>query len=217
MLAFGLRPHRYPLAGLRRAAHHRGPGCVYRTARRPDFLGGLPERHETGHFAEYRLPGAGALLYLGIHTGLQIWSTGIFGACYMALGVLLGALFVVTVICLPPVLSRFEGGAVTILRLAVYFSGRKLLRTALFAVLLALMFLAVDFFPLLLLVLPAVYADLFRGPIGRDMTRYIRENGLEEAVEPQPPQPEQEESALGALEWDRVLSGKAEEEVHGQH
>ncbi len=159
----------------------------------------------------------GALLYLGIHTGLQIWSTGIFGACYMALGVLLGALFVVTVICLPPVLSRFEGGAVTILRLAVYFSGRKLLRTALFAVLLALMFLAVDFFPLLLLVLPAVYADLFRGPIGRDMTRYIRENGLEEAAEPQPPQPEQEESALGALEWDRVLSGKAEEEAHGQH
>ena len=36
-------------------------------------------------------------------------------------------------------------------------------------------------------------------------------------VEPQPRQPEQEESALGALEWDRVLSGKAEEEVHGQH
>ena len=70
---------------------------------------------------------------------------------------------------------------------------------------------------LLLLVLPAVYADLFRGAIGRDMTRYIRENGLEEAVEPQPRQPEQEESALGALEWDRVLSGKAEEEVHGQH
>ena len=29
----------------------------------------------------------GVLLYLGIRTGLQIWSTGIFGACYMALGV----------------------------------------------------------------------------------------------------------------------------------
>lgn len=159
----------------------------------------------------------GALLYLGIRTGLQIWSTGIFGACYMALGVLLGVLFAVTVICLPPVLARFEGGAVTILRLAVYFSGRKLLRTALFAVLLALTFLAVDFFPLLLLVLPAVYADLFRGPIERDMTRYIRENGLEEVAEPQPRQPEQEESTLGALGWDRVLSGKAEEDVHGQH
>ena len=103
------------------------------------------------------------------------------------------------------------------MRLAVYFSGRKLLSTVFFSDLLGLMFLAVDFFPLLLLVLPAVYADLFRGPIGRDMTRYIRENGLEEAVEPQPPQPEQEESALGALEWDRVLSVKAEEEVHGQH
>ena len=67
LLAFGLRPHRYPLAGLRCTAHHRGPGCVYRTARRPDLLGGLPERHETGHPAEYRLPGAGGAAVPGYY------------------------------------------------------------------------------------------------------------------------------------------------------
>ena len=57
-------------------------------------------------------------------------------------------------------------------------------RSAWYVILLGLSIWFVDFFPLLLLVMPALYTDLIRGGMEKVMQAYIRDAGLEEeAVE----------------------------------
>ncbi len=155
----------------------------------------------------------GALICLGIYTGLQIWSAGIFGAAYMALGVLIGAVCVTTLIFIPPVLSRFEGGMSVVLRLSMYFAGKNLFRSLWYAALLALGIWAVDFFPLLLLVIPALYTDLIRGGVEKVMTQYIKDAGLEGGEEA-PSRREQQDDTPTALELERMLS-EDREDTHG--
>ena len=150
----------------------------------------------------------GALIAFGIYTGLQIWDAGIFGTVYMAAGVLIGFICLITLIYIAPTLSRFEGGMSVVLRLSMYFAMKNQFRSGWYAVLLGLSFWCVDFFPLLLLVMPALYTDLIRGGTEKVMTAYIREAGLEdmEAVETETAGETIED--VSPMEMDKLLGGK---------
>lgn len=157
----------------------------------------------------------GGLVAFGVYTGLQIWNVGIFGTVYMAAGVLIGFVCLTTLVYVPPALSRFEGNTGVILRLAMYFSMKNLLRSAWYVVLLALAFWVVDFFPLLLLVVPALYADLIRGGTEQVMTAYICEAGLADGeAESTDASAEEEPTEISALELDKMLCGETVNEQH---
>ena len=155
-----------------------------------------------------------ALVCFGIYTGTKIWSVGIFGTIYMAAGILVGIPLAAMLVFVPPVLARFEGGTSVIVRLAMYFSGKHLLRSVWYLLLLAAAVWSVEFFPLLLLVIPAVYMDLIRGGTEKIMNQYIRESGLEQEQEAAPEEAQGEEE-ISALSLDRMLDSSAGEDNHG--
>lgn len=150
----------------------------------------------------------GGLVVFGIYTGLQIWDAGMFGTVYMAAGVLIGFVCLTTLIYVAPALSRFEGGISVILRLSMYFSMKNQFRSAWFAVLLGLAFWSVDFFPLLLLVMPALYTDLIRGGVEKVMTGYIKAAGLEDAETSEQNDTAETIEDVSPLEMDKLLGGK---------
>lgn len=150
----------------------------------------------------------GALIAFGIYTGLQIWDAGIFGTVYMAAGVLIGFVCLTTLIYVAPALSRFEGGISVVLRLSMYFAMKNQFRSAWYAVLLALSFWCVDFFPLLLLVMPALYTDLIRGGTEKVMTAYIRDAGLEDAETAEAEAAAETIEDVSPLEMDKLLGGE---------
>lgn len=154
------------------------------------------------------------LVCFGIYTGTKIWSVGIFGTVYMAAGILVVIPLAAMLVFVPPVLARFEGGASVIVRLAMYFSGKHLLRSVWYLLLLAAAVWSVEFFPLLLLVIPAVYMDLIRGGTEKIMNQYIREAGLEDEQESVSEEAEgaQEPSALAL---DKLLDDSGGEGSHG--
>lgn len=150
----------------------------------------------------------GVLVAFGIYTGLQIWDVGLFGTIYMAAGVLICFLLLTTLVYVPPTLSRFEGSMSMVLRLSMYFAMKNQFRSAWFVILLGLSVWFVDFFPLLLLVAPALYTDLIRGGMEKVMQTYIRDVGLEEeAVEDAAVESEGMED-VSPLEMDKLLGEK---------
>ena len=153
----------------------------------------------------------GAFIAFGLYTGSKIWSAGVFGAGYMAAGVLIAAVLLPMLVYIPPVLSRFEGGMSIVIRLSLYFSGKNRIRGLWYVALLAAAIWLTDFFPLLLLILPALYTDLIRGGVEKAMAAYIRDAGLEDSQE-EAPETNPEGSDLSAAELDALLS---KEEDHG--
>lgn len=97
-----------------------------------------------------------------------------------------------------------------VLRLSLYFSGRNLIRSLWYAVLLAMGIWVVDFFPLLLLVVPTLYTDLIRGGVEKIMTQYIKDAFLLEEEET-PSRPDRQDDTPTALELERLLSGDEED------
>jgi len=152
----------------------------------------------------------GALVYFGIRVGMQIWSVGVFGAAYMAAGILIAVLCLTAVIYIAPALSRFEGNAGVIIRLAVYFSCRSLFRSIWYVVLLVLAVWAVEFFPLFLLVVPALYTDLIRNGVEKSMKKYIDDAGLIDAEEVEEELPAQAQE-FSSREMDKMLSEDEQE------
>ena len=177
-----------------------------------DFFNAFKGAWRPGWALSLLLAAMGGLLYLGIHSALQLWRTGVFGAIYMAVGVLIALVLLPMVIYIGPVLAKFEGSMNMVLRLSLYLSSKKLLQSIWFVILLALAVAAVDFFPLLLLIVPALYADLIRGGVNRRIREYMEANGL---TEPEEDAPEAEAAAreLSATELDKLLdeqSGESE-------
>lgn len=129
-----------------------------------------------------------ALIYLGIITGLQTWEENLFWAFYLAAGLLIAFLLLSALIFLGPVLSRFTAGAVVTLRLALYFSGQHIFRSIFYVFLLAVMVYLVSFFPLLLLIVPALYTDLIHGGVEKSMEKFITSSQLEETHGSEPKQ-----------------------------
>ena len=171
-----------------------------------DFFTAFKDAWKPGWVLSLLLAAMGGLLYLGIHSALQLWRSGVFGAAYMAAGVLIALVLAPMVIYVAPVLAKFEGGVNMVLRLSLYLSSRKLLQSLWFVVLLAAAVAAIDFFPLLLLIVPALYVDLIRGGVNRRIRDYMEANDLhdpeDEAEEAVPPAQE-----LGATEVERMLNG----------
>ena len=126
---------------------------------------------------------AGLFIAEGLWTGYQIWRISIWGMLYMILGVLITFVVVTAFIHVPPVLSRFDAPVTSIIRMAVYFAIKKPFRSILFTLLLGLMYLFVESFPLALLIVPALYTDLIRPYLVKDFDLFIKENGLEEIEE----------------------------------
>lgn len=149
----------------------------------------------------------GVLVWFGIRTGTMIWDSNIFGTVYMALGILIGITCITMLIYIPPVLSRFEGSLGTVVRLSMYFSGRKMFRSIWYAILLAMGIWFVDFFPLALLVVPALYTDLIRGGVEKSMKQYIEEAGLEDAEEAVAVSATVDDTP-SALELEKLLTGE---------
>lgn len=149
----------------------------------------------------------GILVYIGFQTGLRIWDVSLFGTIYMALGVLVVILCVTMLIYVPPVLSRFEGGMGIVLRLSMYFSGRRLFASIWYALLLAMGIWFVDFFPPALFVIPALYTDLIRGGVEKSMKRYIEEAGLLDAEEVREEKNPTDDTP-SALELEKMLTGE---------
>ena len=175
-----------------------------------DFFNALKGAWRPGWALSLLLAAMGGLLYLGIHSALQLWRSGVFGAIYMAVGVLIALILLPMVIYVGPVLAKFEGSLNMVLRLSLYLSSKKLLQSIWFVVLLALAVAAVDFFPLLLLIVPALYVDLIRGGVNKRIREYMEANDLhdpeETAGEDVPAAPE-----LSATELDRMLSEQDKE------
>lgn len=170
-----------------------------------DFFNALKGAWKPGVWLSLLVAAMGGLLYLGIHSALQLWRAGVLGAIYMALGVLIALILLPAILYIGPVLAKFEGGVNMVLRLALYLSSKKILQSIWFVVLLAAAVAAIDFFPLLLLIVPALYVDLIRGGVNRRIREYMDANGLSEpdedaaAAEPAAAEP-------GAKELDRMLS-----------
>ena len=175
-----------------------------------DFFNAFKSALRPGVVLSLLLAAMGGLFYLGIHSALQLWNTGVFGAIYMAVGVLIALFLLPAVIYVPPVLAKFEGGVDMVLRLALYLSGKKRLQSLWFTLLLVLAGAAVGFFPLLLLIVPALYVDLIRGGVNRRIREYMDANGLTDPEENETETlPETQE--LSATELDKLLEEKKDE------
>ena len=119
----------------------------------------------------------------GLWTGYQFYQTTLWGLAYFILGIVIAFVFVTMLIHVAPVLSRFEAPTLSIIRMAIYFAIRKPFRSILFCLFFLLIVYCVQVFPLALLIVPAFYTDLIRGPLDKDFHAFAQENGLEEETE----------------------------------
>ena len=173
-----------------------------------DFFNAFKSALKPGVALSILIEVVGALVAFGIYTGSRIWDAGAFGTVYMAAGILIGFACLTTLVYVAPALSRFDGGISVILRLSMYFAMKNQFRAVWYVILLGLAIWSVDFFPLLLLVVPALYTDLIRKGTEKMMCAYIRDAGLEDE--------ETEETDIAAegiedvspMEMDKLLGGK---------
>ena len=122
---------------------------------------------------------------------------------YLVLGILIAVVLITTIVYIPPVLSRFDAPVSSILRLAVYFALRKPLRSLFYLVLFVFLCIAILSFPLALVIVPGLYADLVRTYLEKDLKAFIEENGLEEKQDEQEKEEEEEEDlSMADLEKD---------------
>ena len=141
----------------------------------------------------------------GLWTGYQIWKINIWGLLYMILGIALSFVLIPMIIFIPPALSRFEAGIGTILRIAAMLAMKKPLRSAFFVLLLYVLITIVQIIPLALLVVPALFTDLIRPSVMKDLDEIYQENAVTEEEE------EEIEEEDSRVDLDKALSEKKEE------
>lgn len=141
-----------------------------------------------------------ALLFVaeGLWTGYQIFRVSVWGMLYAILAVIVSLSAFSVILLVPPVLSRFVAGPVPVIRLSAYFAMKRPLRNLVNILLFVALAFAVQFFPLVLFIAPALFTDLIRPAVEADFEKFIRENGLgEDGEEESPESPKAEtESAL---------------------
>lgn len=118
------------------------------------------------------------LLYTCVDFGRQLMDKNAFYLAYFAVGCVLSLVWVATVVYMPAALARFRGGVGTILRIAFYLPSRNFLGVFVMCGLLAVMVLAVEFYPLLLMVVPALYTDLISPGVEKALAKFMTLNGL---------------------------------------
>ena len=119
---------------------------------------------------------------------------------------------------LPFARSRFEGKVTMYIRMALYFANVNLLKTLFRVVLLVVVALLVDFYPITLLILPGLYMDLVCGGVEKMLQKFMDEKGLREETEEDVPGEEREEGAslsMPSLEMAKLLDEPDSGEVAG--
>lgn len=151
------------------------------------------------------------LMVIGINTGLQIWDQSAWGAAYMALGVLVAIVFGTALLFIPPTFARFDGKTSVIIRLALYFSSRRVIRSLWYALLLAAVILSVSVFPLVIVIAPALYMDLIRRGTEKTMNAYMADFLSDEDEAPEEEKLSEAAESLTGL--DSALSGGGDEDA----
>ena len=145
-----------------------------------DFYGSFKENLREGLILSIIVIIATLFVLEGLWTGYQIHKLSLWGMAYMMLGIIIAFFFIIALVHIAPVLSRFEAPVSSVLRMAVYFAMRKPVRSIFFCILFVAMLFCVYAFPLALLIIPAIYADFLRGPLDKDFELFVKENGLTE-------------------------------------
>ena len=154
-----------------------------------------------------------ALLFVaeGLWTGYQIYKLSIWGMLYMMLGIIVSSVVITTIVYIPPVLSRFAAPVISIIRLAVYFAIRKPLRSIFYLLLLAFLLFAIDAFPLAIVIVPGLYADLVRTYLEKDLNKFIEENDLSDLAIEEIEEIEEEEEEDSSYDLEEKLSKERKE------
>lgn len=182
-----------------------------------DYFSTLWHSLHPGVFLTLVTAGSGFILYTCIDFGRQMMQHSLWGTAYFAISCLLAVLWGDTVLYIAPALSRFEGGTWTIIRVAFYLPVRNILCTLLMVVLLAVLALLTDFYPVLLLIAPGLYMDLVCGGVEKALERFMQASGGEKttSVPEEAASSESEEAALAqafsALEMARLMDETVDE------
>jgi uncharacterized membrane protein YesL len=127
--------------------------------------------------------GSGGLLSFTLWYGWRMQQQNNFGVAYFLIGCVIALVWAAATLHLPFALSRFEGGIGMYLRMALYFAGQNPLKTLLRLVLLALVALLIDFYPIVLLILPGLYMDLICGGVEKQLQKFMADRGLAQTEE----------------------------------
>ena len=117
-------------------------------------------------------------IFEGLWTGYQFYKVSILGMLYFGLGIIIALVVGTMVVYIAPVLSRFDAPISSILRMSAYFAMKHPLRSILYVIIMAALAFSIEVMPLALLVVPAVYCDIIRGPLEKDMLQIIEDNNL---------------------------------------
>lgn len=146
-----------------------------------DFFSAFRQALNPGIFLSLLAVGGGLLLYTCVDFGRQMMQRHVAGTAYFAVGCVLCFVWAATVLYLAPALSRFEGGVLELLRIAFYLPSRNFFHVLWMLVLLAVLALAVDFYPVLLLIAPALYADLTCSGAEKALQKLLAASGAADA------------------------------------
>ena len=135
-------------------------------------------------------------IFEGLWTGYQFYKISILGMLYFGLGIIITLVVGTMVINIAPVLSRFDAPISSIFRMSIYFAMKHPLRNIFNVLLLIAMFWAVEMLPLALVIVPALYTDLIRAPLEKDMLQIIKDNNLVSLVAEEPEAQPAEETAV---------------------
>ena len=106
---------------------------------------------------------SGAILAYSLYIGYQMES--VLGFLYFGFGVFLAIIWAITVLYIPPVLSRFEGSIGELLKMAMYLPSKNMFHSLFCLALLALIIFLTDFYPIVLMFTPGVFVDLVAGGV----------------------------------------------------
>ena len=137
-------------------------------------------------------------IFEGLWTGYQFYRT-ILGMLYFGLGIIIALVVGTMVVYIAPVLSRFDAPISSILRMSAYFAMKHPVRSILYVLIMAALAFSIEVMPLALLIVPAVYCDIIRGPLEKDMQQIIEDNNLVSLVAQEP---EEEEEAVTDSSYD---------------
>ena len=171
------------------------------------FFGTFKENFKKGILLSLLVAGSGVILFFDLYFGYANYGKSSFAMVYFFIGVPLVILWLALVLYLPVVFARFDGTLGVILQLTAYFSSRNLVRTILMILVLAVVVFLVDYYPILLLLLPGLYMDIFRGSWERMIKKYLDQNGYTEP-ESAEAQEEEQPAELSATEWDELFRKK---------
>lgn len=138
-----------------------------------DFFKALKGNFKQGWLLSVIMAVSGALLAYDIWFGTQMTSTA--GLVYLCIGLALSVLWLGLLVFLPPALSRFEGSVGMLLRMSMYLSSANVLRTAYMLILLGLTAFAIYMYPVLLMLLPGMYADIISFGMEKSLKKFMPE------------------------------------------